>query len=79
MKGLYCPDCKSDKHIFTYEQDGLFVCEKCNKILGYLCRGCDRVYLSNRLTFHQDAYVCKECGSIQWGYTEFKRQVKRCG
>lgn len=73
MKGLYCPDCNEDKHVSSYEKDGLFVCYTCGKILGYLCRGCDRVYLENRLAKRHNVYVCKTCGAIQWGYTENKK------
>lgn len=72
MRGLNCPNCNTDKHIPTYEKDGLFVCADCGTVLGYLCKGCDRVYLDNRLALYQDVYMCKECGTTQWGYTEWK-------
>lgn len=73
MRGLTCPVCNTDKHIFKYEIDGLYVCETCGRVLGYLCAGCDKVYLENRLGRHGDVYECKLCGRIQWGYTEYKR------
>ena len=73
MKGLFCPRCNTDIHASKYEKDGLYVCSKCGDILGYLCSGCDRVYLENRLALHNDVYVCKVCGAIQWGYTNKKR------
>ena len=73
MKGLMCPVCNTDKHDPKYEKDGLYVCSSCEKVLGYYCKGCDRIYLENRLAQHQDTYVCKECGTIQWGYTEYKK------
>ena len=74
MKGLMCPVCNTDKHDPKYEKDGLFVCYTCGKILGYLCKGCDRVYLENRLVLHNNIYRCKECGAIQWGYTAKKQE-----
>ena len=73
MNGLICPECNEDKHVPKYEMDGLFVCQSCGKVLGYLCRGCDTVYLQNRLGKHGDVWECKLCGQIQWGYTEYKR------
>ena len=76
MKGLECPECRTDQHDPKYEKDGLYVCALCGKVLGYLCRGCDKVYLENRLILHDDAYKCKICGSPQWGYTEYKRNKK---
>lgn len=76
MQGLICPDCKHDKHDPAYEKDNLYVCSSCGKILGYLCRGCDKLYLENRLGRITDYYVCKECGTIQWGYTEYQRNKK---
>lgn len=75
MRGLNCPVCNTDNHIPYFERDGLYVCSKCNKVLGYYCKGCDRVYLENRLGLLRDAYVCKECESIQWGYTAWKTQA----
>lgn len=73
MTGLFCPDCKIDKHVPSAEKDGLYICANCNKILGYLCRGCNKVYTENRLGRRGDEWHCKECNTIQWGYTEYKR------
>lgn len=75
MDGLYCPNCNKDKHVQKYEEDGLYICETCGRILGYFCRGCDKVYTKNRLGLHGDVYECKLCGTIQWGYTEWKREA----
>lgn len=75
MNGLFCPKCNTDKHDPKYEVDGLYVCSQCGQILGYLCRGCDKVYLSNRLGRIGDEWHCKECNRIQWGYTEYKRKA----
>ena len=74
MRGLFCPECKKDEHLPEFEKDGLYVCATCNKVLGYLCYGCDKVFLENRLTLHKNVYICKECGNIQWGYTEWKNR-----
>lgn len=75
MDGLKCWNCGAEgKHDIEYEKDGLYVCASCGKINGYLCRGCDKVYLENRLIKHGDAYVCKICDRPQWGYTEYKRK-----
>lgn len=77
MRGLECPICHTDQHQPHYEQYGLFVCQSCGTVLGYLCKGCDRVYLENHLILHGDAQVCKFCGTPQWGYTEYARNKKR--
>ena len=76
MKGLECPLCHHDNHKPIYEKDGLYVCSTCGTVLGYLCKGCDQVYLENRLILHNDAQICKICGTPQWGYTEYKRNKK---
>ena len=77
MKGLECSVCKTDKHQSTFAKDGFYVCSDCGKPLGYYCKGCDRVYLENRLGFHTDVFVCKVCGEIQWGYTDWKTKKGR--
>ena len=77
MRGLTCPICNTDTHIRKYEKDYLYVCATCNKILGYFCKGCDEMYLENRLAFYNNAYICKECGRVQWGYTEWKQDIIR--
>ena len=73
MNGLFCPNCKIDKHDSAAEKDGLYKCAECNKTLGYYCRGCNKVYIENRLGRRGDEWHCKECNAIQWGYTEYKR------
>ena len=77
MRGLKCPVCNTDNHQPQYEKDGLYVCSKCGKVLGYLCSGCDVVYLENRLIKHTDLYICKVCGRPQYGYTEWKTKKGR--
>lgn len=74
MRGLTCPNCKTDKHEPIPEKDGLYVCANCGAIIGYYCKGCDKVYLENRLGRRGDEWVCKECNTIQWGYTQYKRK-----
>ena len=74
MKGIYCPVCNTDKHDPRYEKDGLYVCNTCGKVLGYLCKGCDQIYLENRLTEYSNVWICKECNTVQWGYTEYKNK-----
>ena len=73
MHGLFCPTCNIDQHQPIPEKDGLYVCIKCGTILGYYCRGCDKVFVENRLGRRGEEWVCKECGTIQRGYTAYKR------
>ena len=74
MHGLFCPTCNIDQHQPIPEKDGLYVCVKCGMILGYYCRNCDKVYVENRLGRRGEDWVCKECDTIQWGYTAYKRK-----
>ncbi len=74
MHGLFCPTCNIDEHQPSPAKDGLYVCVKCGTILGYYCRGCDKVYVENRLGRRGEEWVCKECDTIQWGYTAYKRK-----
>lgn len=77
MKGLTCPKCGKDNHDPKYEKDNFYVCSECGTPIGYLCTGCDKIYLENRLVLHEGTYKCKLCGSIQWGYTEWKKIGER--
>ena len=77
MSGLSCPDCGSSEFVGKYEDDNLFVCKNCGKVIGYYCNGCGRVFTGNRLGLHGDVYECKLCGTIQWGYTEYKRGERK--
>lgn len=74
MHGLFCPTCNIDEHQPIPAKDGLYVCVKCGSILGYYCRGCDKVFVENRLGRRGEDWVCKECDTIQWGYTAYKRK-----
>lgn len=74
MHGLFCPTCNIDEHQPIPAKDGLYVCEKCGSILGYYCRGCDKIFVENRLGRRGEDWVCKECDTIQWGYTAYKRK-----
>lgn len=73
MTGIICPNCNTETYDPKYSIDEFYVCASCGKPLGYFCRRCDRVYTGNRLGLHGDVYECKLCGTIQWGYTEWKR------
>ena len=54
------------------ENDGLFTCYTCRKILGYLSaehgKAPRRIYLANRIEEKNGIYRCKHCGAVQWGY-----------
>lgn len=74
MNGLTCWNCGTEgKHVPKYEEDYLYVCANCGKVDGYMCRGCNELYLRNRLIKYGDVWVCKECNQPHWGYTEWKR------
>lgn len=72
--GFRCPSCGHDKYLREYEEDQLYVCAKCGQPVCYHCDTCENMYEDmKRLAFYNGAYVCKKCGKIQWGYTEFMR------
>ena len=77
MYGFICPDCKVEKYVPEYEEDGFYVCADCGRPLGYVCSGCPDIYNKNRLGKHGDVYECKICGKIQWGFTEFMRKKEK--
>lgn len=86
-----CPVC--GKHLFTstpylknreqfYSQTVLW-CKNgrgssrmCNGKICY-CKKCEKYYPESEFGFHNDAYECKECGQVQWDYTEIKSAEKR--
>lgn len=77
MNGLICQKCNSTKQIPLYENDNFFVCEDCGNIIGYDCPKCEHFYTNNHLAYYNNAYVCKSCGEIQWGYTAWKTKKGR--
>ena len=72
MLGLTCPNCKTDKHEPRYEKMGFYVCSTCGKVLGYLCKGCDKLYLDNQTIKCNGQYVCRHCLTPHYGYTTWK-------
>lgn len=88
MPDFQCPYCyttgKYDEH---YLKDGAYVCdgiqlntdfenestEKCGTLLKAYCKVCDKYYDEDRFGKLNNTYVCKTCGTIQWGVTEYKK------
>ena len=73
---VFCPKCNSRNNNPKYANDHFYVCSDCGHIIGYECH--DRFYDYNHLAFLNNAFVCKECGKIQWGYTEYKKKGRDC-
>ena len=75
--GLFCNKCKKEvSAISMYEKDQFYVCSECETPIGYRCKGCEEFFYENRLMLVQDLYICKVCGTPQYGYTQFKRNKK---
>ena len=71
--GLYCPVCKREvKANPEYEINEFYICEDCGKVIGYRCSGCEEFFEHNNLVLHDDLYVCKVCGTPQYGYSSWK-------
>lgn len=77
-----CPVCGSSKVREKYAKDDCFVCWNqpngetepiCGTLIGVYCSQCDELLPGDRFGFRNDAYECKKCGKIHWGYTEYKR------
>ena len=82
MLEISCPVCGG--HIFKKElaeKSNIYCCEaqkdeehKCWAKLIY-CKKCGKYYPEEGFGKHGDVYECKECGSVHWGYTEWKRET----
>lgn len=44
----------------------------CTGVLAY-CKKCEKLYPSTNFGYHAGAYECKECGSVQWEYTDYMK------
>lgn len=92
MPDFQCPYCyttgKYDEH---YLKDGAYVCdgeqldtnfenestEKCGVLLKAYCKVCDKYYDEDRFGKQNNVYVCKECGTTQWGVTTYKSEHEK--
>jgi ribosomal protein L37E len=47
--------------------------------MGYVCycKGCDKLYPATGFGFHNGAYECKECGRVQWEYTDLMKEQSK--
>lgn len=48
----------------------------CRGTLCY-CKQCDKFYSSSAFGYRNGAYECKECGTVQWDYTDYKKEEER--
>ena len=85
MPDFQCPQCYSTKHKEKYLKDKAYVCDgilemdenqKCNNLIKAYCKQCDKYYDDDNFGKQGDVYVCKECGTIQWGVTEYYRDYE---
>lgn len=83
MEKFVCPRCKKTALNKKYEKDGLYVCSNilpekdncvCGKIIAIKCNNCNKFLSEDRFGLRGDVYECKQCGTPQWGYTEYKRE-----
>ena len=88
---ITCPVCGG--HVFDGEKapQGLYICSKVNStmelfgetkniICGHIqayCKKCEKVYDEKDYGKHGDAWECKECGTVNWPYTDFMREKEK--
>ena len=84
LSELRCPKCNSIEPDEKYIKDGAFICAHrnsenimCGCIVGIYCKICNKVYNADGFGFRNGSYECKECGKIQWGYTEYKQDKEK--
>ena len=53
----------------------LFSCLKSKHDGLAFCKGCKKLYPYEGFGKHGDVYECKECGRVQWEFTELKKQA----
>lgn len=80
LMNLKCPKCGQTEPNEKYIKDGAFICAHkndegftCGTVVGVYCKSCKQIYQADRFGFRDDAYECKECGKLQWGFTEYKK------
>lgn len=80
LLSLKCPKCGQTEPNKKYIKDGAFICAHkndegfiCGTVVGVYCKSCKEIYPADRFGFRNDAYECKECGKLQWGFTEYKK------
>ena len=80
MDKVECPNCYSTEFKETYLKDGAYICDStdlndnpCNTFAKAFCKKCNKLYDPDQFAKHDDVYICKECGEIQWGCTQYFR------
>lgn len=83
LETMVCPKCGTTTPNEKYIKDGAFICAHrdskgvCGNIVGILCKGCNKIYAKDRFGLHGDVYECKECGRVQWAFTELMKERKK--
>ena len=85
---ITCPVCGQNNFQTAKHPDGnwcntVFWCrtglEKLNRCSGVVCycKKCEKMYPAYQFGKHGDVYECKECGTVQWEYTDYKKDEEK--
>lgn len=77
-----CPLCGTRKYLTAVLQGKyLKTVYRCYPVNGKICDGkivycrtCNQWYSYSNFGFHNDAYECKTCGTVQWDYTDLMKR-----
>lgn len=82
-ENISCPTCGGHVFIDDFAVDGCYVCQnwvgkekECNEPAACFCEGCNATYSKDRFGFRMEAFECKKCAHVQWGYTMFERDKR---
>ncbi len=90
---IRCPICGNNRFLYAKLSSGeraktVLWCraDRTAKTIGDICRGvacyckgCDTYYPENMFGFRNGVYECKECGTPQWEYTDYKKRDDEMG
>ena len=89
VENVICPECGDNVYQEKYLDKQLYVCAHelepevipngptlhsvCSHVQAY-CKTCDKIYDQSNFGKHGEAYECKECGTVNWPYTDYKNE-----
>lgn len=82
IKELTCPVCGGHELNAEYVQKKLYICEApgemcmgCRHVMAF-CKKCEKIYDESEFGLHGDVWECKECGTTNWVFTDYMRQLE---
>ena len=74
VESVTCSKCGGHTFIKGTTEDGIYSCTtpKCYGVKAF-CKNCKKLYDEDMFGKHGDVWECKECGAVQWKYTDMMR------